>query len=160
MYLLPQTKTIKQKNRKLHQCGFRIKHKTMALCTRVSLWTWLIKWLLMSSSDASYTYMELPLAVIVEFSLDFSIKSSASHLGRQATVVAWAWQWREAETWLVPGESVGRLEERWSMPEGAEPSLLGEQLLVGHWVDGVRERKGRAVRSETESGLVFGVFLS
>lgn len=32
------------------------------------------------------------------------------------------------------------------MAEGAEPSLLGEQLLVGHRVDGVREGEGRAAR--------------
>lgn len=40
------------------------------------------------------------------------------------------------------------------MPEGAKPSLLGEQLLVGHWVDGVRERKGGAARSKRELGLM------
>lgn len=54
----------------------------------------------------------------------------------------------------MPGEGVWRLEERWGMPEGAEPSLLGEQLLVGHWVDGVREREGWAARSRRESGLI------
>lgn len=32
------------------------------------------------------------------------------------------------------------------MAEGAEPSLLGEQLLVGHRVDGVREGEGWAAR--------------
>ena len=32
------------------------------------------------------------------------------------------------------------------MAEGAQPSLLGEQLLVGHRVDGVREGEGRAAR--------------
>lgn len=89
-------------------------------------------------------------SLVVEFSRDCSFKARASHLGRQATVVARAWQWREAQTWLVPGEGVGRLEERRGMPEGAEPSLLGEQLLVGHWVDGVRERKGGAARNERE----------
>lgn len=58
----------------------------------------------------------------------------------------------------MPGEGVWRLEERWGMAEGAEPSLLGEQLLVGHWVDGVRERKGGAARSKRESGLICSDF--
>lgn len=51
----------------------------------------------------------------------------------------------------MPGEGVGGLEERRGMTEGAEPSLLGEQLLVGHWIDGVMERKRGAARSERES---------
>lgn len=32
-----------------------------------------------------------------------------------------------------------RLDERRRVAEGAQASLLGQQLLVGHWVDGVRE---------------------
>lgn len=48
----------------------------------------LIKGMLLLSSDASYTNMKLSLALIVEFSLDCSNKAHASHLGRQAAVVA------------------------------------------------------------------------
>lgn len=46
------------------------------------------------------------------------------------------------------------------MPKGAEPSLLGEQLLVGHWIDRVRERKGGAVKSKRESELMHFGFLT
>lgn len=54
----------------------------------------------------------------------------------------------EAQARLAAGEAVRRLQERRGVPEGAEPSLLGEQLLVGHRVDGVGERKGRAAGSK------------
>lgn len=50
----------------------------------------------------------------------------------------------EAEARLATGEGGWRLDERWGVAEGAEPPLLGEQLLVGHGVDGVREGEGRA----------------
>ncbi len=59
----------------------------------------------------------------------------------------------EAEARLAAGEGGRRLDERWSVAEGTEPPLLGEELLVRHGVDGVREGEGRAARSKTEANV-------
>lgn len=37
------------------------------------------------------------------------------------------------------------------MSEGAEPSLLGQKLLVRHRVDGVREGEGRAAKETSHT---------
>lgn len=76
-----------------------------------------------------------------------------SYLGRQVAVVGGGGQRGEAEARLAAGEGGRRLDEGRSVAEGAEPPLLGEQLLVSHGVDGVREREGRAARSKTGSCL-------
>ena len=75
----------------------------------------------------------------------FSLKRS--YLGRQVAVVAGGGQRREAEAWLAAGEGGRRLHERRRVAEGAEASLLGEKLLIGQRVDGVREGEGRAAGS-------------
>lgn len=54
----------------------------------------------------------------------------------------------EAEARLAAGEGGRSLDERRRVAEGAEPPLLGEQLLVSHGVDGVGEREGRAAKQE------------
>lgn len=59
----------------------------------------------------------------------------------------------EAEARLAAGEGGRRLDERRSVAEGAEPPLLGEELLVRHGVDGMREGEGRAARSKTEANV-------
>lgn len=41
------------------------------------------------------------------------------------------------------------------MAESAEAPLLGEELLVGHGVDGVREGEGRAAQSKGEAKVTF-----
>lgn len=84
-------------------------------------------------------------------SLFFSVKHVCAYLGRQVAVVGGGRQRGEAEARLAAGEGGRRLDERRSVAEGAEPPLLGEQLLVGHGVDGVREGEGRAARSKTGS---------
>lgn len=66
------------------------------------------------------------------------------YLGRQVVAVSGGRQRGEPEARLAAGERGRSLDERRSVSEGAEPSLLGEQLLVGHGVDGVREGEGRA----------------
>lgn len=66
------------------------------------------------------------------------------HLGYQVAVVCGDGQRREAEARLAAGEGGRSLDERRRVAEGAEPPLLGEELLVGHGVDGVREGEGRA----------------
>lgn len=59
----------------------------------------------------------------------------------------------EAEARLAAGEGGRRLDERRRVAEGAEPSLLGEELLVGHGVDGMREGEGRAARSKEQDHM-------
>lgn len=54
----------------------------------------------------------------------------------------------EAEGPLAGGEGGRRLDEGRSVAEGAEASLLGEELLVGHGIDGVREGEGRAAEEK------------
>lgn len=54
----------------------------------------------------------------------------------------------EAEAWLAAGEGGRSLDEGLSVAKGAEPPLLGEELLVGHGVDGMREGEGGAARSK------------
>lgn len=71
------------------------------------------------------------------------------HLGRQVAVVAGGGQRGEAEARLAAGEGGRRLDERRSVSEGAEASLLRQELLVSHGVDGMWEREGRAAESET-----------
>lgn len=56
----------------------------------------------------------------------------------------------EAQARLATGEGGRRLDERRSVAEGAEPPLLGQELLVGHGVDGMREGEGRAARRKKE----------
>lgn len=63
------------------------------------------------------------------------------YLSRQVAVGGRGGQSRQAQTRLVGAEGGRRLDERWRVAKGAEPSLLGEQLLVGH---GVGEGEGRA----------------
>ena len=45
---------------------------------------------------------------------------------------------------LAAGEGGRRLDEGRGVTEGTQPPLLGQQLLVGHGVDGVGEREGGA----------------
>lgn len=66
------------------------------------------------------------------------------YLGRQVVAVSGGLQRGEPEARLAAREGGRRLDERRSVSEGAEPPLLGEQLLVGHGVDGVREGEGGA----------------
>ena len=54
----------------------------------------------------------------------------------------------QAQARLAAGEGGRRLDEGRGVSEGAEPSLLGEELLVGHGVDGMREREGRTGRRQ------------
>lgn len=60
----------------------------------------------------------------------------------------------EAEARLAAGEGRRRLDERRSVSEGAEPPLLGQELLVGHGVDGMREGEGRAAGSKRNMCIV------
>lgn len=75
---------------------------------------------------------------------------SCRYLGCQVTVVSGCGQRGEAEGPLAAGEGGRRLDEGRSVTEGAEASLLGEELLVGHGVDGVREGEGRADGGKTD----------
>lgn len=84
------------------------------------------------------------------FFLFFRTRNMSAYLGRQLAVVGGGGQGGEAEARLAGGEGGRRLHERRSVAEGAEPSLLGEQLLVGHGVDGMREGEGRAARSKED----------
>lgn len=54
----------------------------------------------------------------------------------------------EAEALLATGESGWRVDEGRVVAEGAEAALLGQELLVGHGVDGVREGKRRAAEEK------------
>lgn len=54
----------------------------------------------------------------------------------------------EAEARLAAAEGGRRLDERRRVAEGAEPPLLGEELLVGQGVDGMGEGEGRAAGSK------------
>lgn len=63
------------------------------------------------------------------------------YLGRQVAGGGRGGQSREPQAWLVGAEGGWGLDERWRVAKGAEPSLLREQLLVGH---GVGEGEGRA----------------
>lgn len=66
------------------------------------------------------------------------------YLGYQVAVVGGGRKRGEAEGPLAGGEGGRRLDEGRSVAEGTEASLLGEELLVGHGIDGVREGEGRA----------------
>lgn len=41
------------------------------------------------------------------------------------------------------------------MAESTDPPLLGEELLVGHGVDGMREGEGRAAQSKQKPNVKF-----
>lgn len=74
------------------------------------------------------------------------IKPLPLYLGYQVAVVGGGRKRGEADGPLAGGEGGRRLDEGRSVAEGAEASLLGEELLVGHGIDGVREGEGRAAR--------------
>lgn len=63
------------------------------------------------------------------------------YLSGQVAVGGGGGQSRQAQARLVGAEGGWRLDERWRVAKGAEPPLLGEELLVGH---GVGEGEGRA----------------
>jgi len=75
------------------------------------------------------------------------------HLG-QVTVVGGGVQRGEGEARLAAGEGGRRLDEGRSVTEGAEPPLLGEELLVGHGVDGMGEGERRAEVAKQTSDLL------
>lgn len=60
----------------------------------------------------------------------------------------------EAEAGLAAREGGRGLHERRSVAEGAQPPLLGEELLVGHGINVVREREGGAVTWTTTNPQV------
>lgn len=59
---------------------------------------------------------------------------AVGYLGRQVAAGGGGGQGREPQARLVGAEGGWRLDERRRVAEGAEASLLREQLLVGHRV--------------------------
>lgn len=55
--------------------------------------------------------------------------------------------------WDSAGERGWRLYERWSVSERTEASLLGQQLLIRHRINGVWERERRAGTEEEEMSM-------
>lgn len=73
------------------------------------------------------------------------------HLGHQVVVVGRNVHWGKAQAWLMSRECGRSLQDGRVVPEGTETSLLGEELLVGHGVDRMRERKRWAANRKKEN---------